>query len=245
MGAYLLSIDLLERSELSNQKDDIDKSILYLTESLLLFPLSWLACGLMILEALSGLALRLYMRSGVSKKPEDAIYAANYAIYAANNLRHLRDPAHTPFASHRQEVTAMLVKTLALQMELKASDVIHTLEEMTALTQELLTSDPSSDHTTHASACFARAVANQLSELSPDLLLNEVIECLRLARLHKPELREVPFTLALGLVICSSHTLNDELDEVVSILDELITSSSPGDELLGGCQKLLVRIAML
>ena len=238
MGAYLLSIDLLERSELSNQKDDIDKSILYLTESLLLSPLSWLACGLMILEALSGLAQRLYMRSGVSKKPEDA-------IYAANNLRHLRDPAHTPFASHRQEVTAMLVQTLALQMELKASDVIHTLEEMTALTQELLTSDPSSDHTTHASACFARAVANQLSELSPDLLLNEVIECLRLARLHKPELREVPFTLALGLVIRSSHTLNDELDEVVSILDELIASSSPGDELLGGCQKLLVRIAML
>ena len=93
----------------------------------------------------------------------------------------------TPFTIQRHEITAWLVETLALQMELKTSDEVQTLEEMTALTQELLTSDPSSDDTTRATTTFAIAVGRNLPELSPDRKLNEIIECLRLARIHKPE----------------------------------------------------------
>ena len=233
--AYHLSAVLFERYLLSDQKDVIDKSIIYLTESLLLSPLSWLEHGPMILEALKDLALRLYVRSGVSKKLEDAIYAAKY-------LRYLRDPAHTPFASQCQLVTALLVETLAWQLRLKTSDVIQTIKEMTALTQELLTSDPSSDYTTRASASFARAIGTMMP---PDRVLNEVIECLRLARIHKPELREVPYFLAGYLFTRSYHTLDDELDEAVSILDEMIASSSPGDEFLSKCQTLMAHIASL
>ena len=174
----------------------------------------------------------------MSKEPEDAIYAARY-------LRYLRDSAQTPFAVQRQEVTSCLVETLAFQMYLKASDVIQTIEEMTALTQELLTSDPSSDHTTRASACFARAVAHILPEPSPDRLFDEIIDCLRLARKHKPELREVYFFLAKCLYIRHERTLNDEFDEAVSILDEIIASSSPGDEFLEESQRLVARMVML
>ena len=236
--ACLLSVNLLERFVLSNQKDDIDKSILYLTESLLLSPLSWLSRGPMILEALCDLALGLHMRSRVFEKPEDAIYAAKY-------LRYLRYPAHTPFTSKCQLVTAWLVKTLALQLELTAVDEIQTLEEMTALTQELLTLDPSSRHATRASTDFSKAVVNKLHELSHDPLLNEVIECLRLARMHKPELREIPYSLAKCLFARSYHAPNDELDEVVSILDEMIASSSPGDEFLAKCQEFVAYLAKL
>ena len=128
-------------------------------------------------------------------------------------------------------------------MELKADGVEQTLEEMTGLTQELLTSDPSSNHTTYTTACFTRAVGTETPERSLDLL-NEVIECLRLARMHKPELREVPYFLANCLFFRSSDALNDELDEVVSILDETIASSSPGDEFLPGCQQFVVQLAL-
>ena len=236
---YAISLcnGLLERYQLLTQKDDLEKSIYYLTESLLFPPISWLARGPMIHNALFNLALSLSERSRVAKEPEDAIYAAKY-------LRYMRDPEHTPFAFLRQLATTSLVKTLALQMELNASDVEQTLKEMTALTQELLTSDPSSDFTTRASECFTRAVGTNLPKLSPDLL-NEIIECLRLARMHKPELREGSYFLARCLFARSYDAPNDELDEVVSILDEIIVTSPPGDELLAECQELVAYLAII
>ena len=237
----LLGSRLLERYQLLNQKDDIDKAILCLTVSLLFSPLSWLAQGPMIFQVLYDLARSLFKRSRVSKKPEDAIYAAKY-------LRYMRDPAHTVFAFQHRQVTAFLVKVLALQMELEARDVVQTLEEMTALTHELLTSDPPNCdhwHTTSASVCFTRTVGHKLPELSPDLLLNKIIECLRLARMHKPELREVPFFLAKCLFTRYIYILNHDIDEVVSIVDEMIASSSPGGEFLAECQELVPTLAMI
>ena len=239
--ASLLGFWLLVRYALLNQRDDIDKAILCLTESLLLSPLSWLAHGRpLMLVVLYHLALSLFKRSKVTKEPEDAIYAAKY-------LRDLRDQAHQPSGVQRQSVTAWLVETLEFQMKLKASDIVQslqTLEEMTSLTQELLTSDPSSDHTTCASACFTRAVAYILPELSPDRLLNEIIDCLRLARMHKPDMREFHFYLAKCLFIRYDHTHNDVFDEAVSILDELIASISPGDEFIDKCQEFLADLVM-
>ena len=231
-------MQLLARYGQSKQQDDLDKSILHFTESLLFPPLSWLAHGPKILDVLYFLARSIFVRSIASEEPEGAIYAAIY-------LRHLRGLAHTPLIP-RQQVTALLVETLELQMELKASDVVQILEEMTALTQELLTSDPSSEDTTYAIACFAFAVGRaglKLSNLSLDLL-NEIIECLRLARVHKPEVQVVHFFLLSCLVTRYGYTLNNELDEAVQILDEMITSSFPGDELLAAYQKLVPALAM-
>ena len=246
--ATRLGIQLIQRYELSKQKDDIDKSILCLTESLLLATpcatLSWLPHSSTLFLLLYSLSNALCIRSVVFKKPEDAIFVVKY-------LRHLRDmchPGHPSFAVQRTLVTSSLVTTLALQMRLKASDGVQTLEEMTALTQELLTSDPFSDHTTHATAFFAREIGHHcrehnLLELDPGLL-NEIIECLQLARMHKPELREVHYYLAECLFAQHSCTMNDVLDESLSIVDELIASSSPGDEFLPESQKLVADITM-
>ncbi|KAN0140695.1 hypothetical protein V8E53_001522 [Lactarius tabidus] len=199
-----LAFQLLERNALSNQKDDLDKSILYLTETLLFSSHALLARG--------------------SMEPEDAISAAKY-------LRHLRDPAHGPFAFLRQEVTALLVETLAFQMELNASGVVQTLEEMAVLTHELLTSDPSSAFTTRAIVVLASSPhSDKLFLLLPLHLLNQIIELFRLARVLKPELREVPLFLAKYLSFLYCHTMNDGLDEAESILDEVIASGPPGDE---------------
>ena len=220
--ASFLALRLYERFALLNQRDDIDKAILYFTDALLSPHLSWLAHAPLIVNALLLLGHSLSRRSEASKEPEDVISTAKY-------LRFLRDLEDTPFAVQRQQVTATLVAALSAQMELKANDVVQTLEEMTSLTTELLTTDPSSYHTTHASTCFAKAVLPKVFELSPDLL-NEIIECLRLARVHKPELRDVHFCLFKCLYFRYGYTLNNELDEAVSILDEMIASSSPGDE---------------
>ena len=240
--ACLLGMQLLARYWQSKQQDDLDKSILHFTESLLFSPIWWLAHGPMILDVLYFLALSIFARSSASEEPEGAIYAALY-------LRHLRGSAHTPLI-RRQQVTASLVETLELQMKLEASDVVQTLEEMTSLTQELLTSDPSSDDTTRAITCLAAGTNRHgflelLYSLSPDLL-NEITECLRLARMHKPELREVHFFLAKWLFAHYIHTPNDELlEEAGSIMDKLIASSSPGDEFLPEYQKFVPIIVEL
>ena len=193
----------------------------------------------MILDVLYYLALTLSKRSRLSDNPEDAINAAKY-------LRHMRDPAHTLPTFQHLRVTALLVETLELQMELKVGEVIH-VEEMTALTQELLTSDPSNDHTTRATSCFSRA--SVYNELFLELfflgrLFNEIIGCLRLARMYKPELREVHFALAQYLSLHYFYTLDDELlEEAGSIVDKLIASGSPGDEFQAECQNIVPRIA--
>ena len=228
---------LLERYTRLKQKDDIDKATLYLTDLLLSPPLLWPAHGSTIVGALLLLTISLCGRSEVFKEPENVIFTAKFHHF----LQNLGD---TPFAVQCQQVTTYLVEVLSVQMKLKASDVVQTLEETAALTQELLTSDPSSDHTTRASSFFARAVLPKVRELPPDLL-NEIIDCLRLARVHKPELREVHFTLAKCLYARYNYTLDDELDEAVSILDEMIASSSPGDEFLAESQNLAAHIVML
>ncbi|KAN0141182.1 hypothetical protein V8E53_000938 [Lactarius tabidus] len=233
-----LGVALFERYMLLEQKDDLDKSTLYLTESLLSSPLSWLAQGPMFARALCHLALSLLVRSKEFRGPEDAISAAKC-------LRHLRNPVHSPFAFQRQSVTAMLVETLAFQIELKASNVVQTLQEIAVLTHELLTSDPSSDDTTGAITQFSRALAPKFPEPFPEELLNQIIKCLRLARKHKPKLREVHFLLAKCLYLRYYYTLGDELEEAASIVDEMIASSSPGDKFVAECQELVPILAML
>jgi hypothetical protein len=232
-------MQLLERYGLSNQKDDLDKSILYLTESLLISPLSWLAHGWLIGGVLYHLALSLFVRSSVSKEPEDATYAARY-------LRHLRNAAPAALAVLGQSVASLLVKTLAVQMELKASDLVQTLEEMAILTHELLTSDPSSAFTTHAIVVFVFALNRGLPLPFPDEPMNQIIKCLRLARMHKPEMGEVHLSFARCLVI-RYYTMNDELDDAVSILDEVMASvsESHGDKAAAICQEAVANLAAL
>ncbi|KAN0141168.1 CHAT domain containing protein [Lactarius tabidus] len=193
----------------------------------------------MIAESLFFLAVSLLLRLRVSKEPEDAISAAKC-------FRLLRDPAHPPFTFSRQKVTAYLVETLAFQMELKASDVIQTLEEMAALTHELLTSDPSCDNTNRAIADFvSAALTNKLPDPFPDEPLNQIIACLRLARVHKPELREVHFYLAICLTVRYFNTqVDDDYEEAMSIMDETIISNLPGDIFVAGCQTIAPWLAM-
>jgi hypothetical protein len=238
LHAAFLGVLLFKRYALSNQRDDLDKSILYFAGSLLFSPPWWLSQGPMIGTVLFRLAISLLMRSNVSKEPKDAFHAASY-------LHHLSNPAHAHFAFLREPVTLRLVEAFAIQMVLKTSDVVQTLEKMAVLTHELLTLNPSSAPTTRAISAISQVLSPDLPFPFPDQPLNKIVECLRLARIHKPEIREVPLLLAKCLQIRYYNNLGNELNEAVSILDELIASGPPGDEFVTKCQKLLADLAGL
>ncbi len=109
---------------------------------------------------------------------------------------------------------------------------MQNVVEMAVLCRELLTSesDVSESQTTHSVTLTYMTVLSNIRMGFPDQPLGQLIECLRVARMRKPELRGAHFSLAMCLGLRYSKTLvNDDYEEATSILDEIITSSSPGD----------------
>ncbi|KAH9024168.1 hypothetical protein EDB85DRAFT_1894473 [Lactarius pseudohatsudake] len=164
----------------------------------------------------------------VFRQYEDAIYAARY-------LRYLRDQPQ--FGFRRHEVTASLVRALAYQVELEARNVMQCIEEMAVLCRELLTLDASNDDTARSLTHLTGVFLSKFSLSATDQPLNQIIECLRLARKHRLDVG-VSFALAASL-FCRYFTTfaNNDYEEAVSALDEIIASTSTGvshwqDELL-------------
>ncbi|KAH9037569.1 CHAT domain-containing protein [Lactarius hengduanensis] len=203
------------RYELSNQSEDIDKSILHETESILLrLPSLELGRSRTIPLSLFHLARALVKRSTASNQPEDTIYAAKY-------LRYLRDQPHGVSGLPRHTVTIFLVNALAWQVELEARNVMQCIEEMAVLCHELLTLEASDDGTTSSITCLVRVVSLKITEFVPDQPLDQVIECLRLAREHRPDVRVVRDSLAWSLICRYTTTfVNDDYEEAVSREDD-------------------------
>ncbi|KAH9013399.1 hypothetical protein EDB84DRAFT_1444273 [Lactarius hengduanensis] len=211
-----------KRYELSNQSEDYDKSILHFTESILLQPRS-LELGRTILPSLSIIAVALVKHSKASNQPEGVIYAAKY-------LRYLRDHPHEVSRLPRHAVTASLVDALAYQVELEARNVMQCIEEMAVLCHELLTLEASDYDTTNSIARFAIAVS---SKSHCGRTINHWIKLSNACDLRGSTCRILTF-------------VNDDYEEAVSILDELIASSSAGDDkLVTQFQKLVTMLAMI
>jgi hypothetical protein len=229
---------------LSNQREDLDKSIIYLTESILLPSRSWQVHGTKVLQTLSFLALALVKRSRVNKLPEDAIHAATY-------LRILRDQPHQAFGIPRPKVTGMLIDALAFQVELKSGNVMANLAEMADLCRELLTLDTPNDHTTMPFALFLVALLSNLKVMppevwDPDQPVDQFIEYLRAAREHQLMQDEARLALACCLYVRYSRTsMNDDYEEAASMLDEVITSGSAEDSFVAPAQQLVTMLATL
>ncbi|KAH9020888.1 CHAT domain-containing protein [Lactarius hengduanensis] len=237
-----LATALLDRYALSDAADDLDKSIVHLIESILLPPRLWLEHGPMILHTLWLLASALFRRSKVSGRPEDAIFAANY-------LRYLLDQPRDISGVPRRLVTTMLVDALAFQVNSKAGNAMQNIREMAVLCRGLLTSDVSDGDTTRSILQFAKAVLSAIRPWVPDPPLDQVIECLRLVKMHKPELRDVQFALAfcLGTRYCMTF-VNVDYEEAASMMDEIIASSSPGDsrdEFVARVQRFVTGLAFI
>ncbi|KAH9029063.1 CHAT domain-containing protein [Lactarius pseudohatsudake] len=238
---FLASRKLLRHTQ-SNQKEDLDKSIFHSIESILLAPHLWLECKSLIFPAASILANALLARSIVSNQPEDA-------IFATKSLRHLRDQPHATLGFPRHAVTTLLLNALKFLVKLEDSNVVQNIEEMTVLFHELLTEDASEGDVTHSSTLLAGIYFSYSHLWTLDQPFSQVIECLRLAKMCKPELRRVHLNLAYCLCARYSMThVNDDYEEAASIVDEFIASSSPGDiqdELVAKVREFVAALAVL
>jgi hypothetical protein len=212
----------LYRHTLSNQREDLDKAIVLLTELIFLPPLSWLQDGPFILRALLSLAIALLERSKVSKQPKDAIYATEYLFF-------LRDQSHAIPRTTRHQVTDFLIEALAFQVELEAGNVMQIIREMARLCREL-TLDTSDVDATDLILRILNVVVTKMNRGVPDQPEDELIECLRTVWKRRPDLLEGGMTFAISLVYRYSVTsANDDYKEATSILDEIIAYSSPGN----------------
>ena len=233
----------LARFALSNQKEDLDKSIIYLTETLLYPSSSWQVRGTEILPTLCFLALALSKRSRVNKLPEGAIHAATY-------FRHIRDQPHQMSNVPRYCVTGWLIDALACQVELKSGNVMANLAEMADLLRELFASGLPNERTTMPLCHFLIALVPNLNptplELwDPDQPVDQYIECLRAARGHQLVRDEVRLGLAACLIIRYGRTfMNDDYEEAASMLDEVITSSSAEESYASQAQQLVTMLAV-
>jgi CHAT domain-containing protein len=218
---YALSLGSkrIHRHTLSGQREDLDKAIVHLSELMLFLPLS-LQRGPNTLRVFFVLSGALVMRSKVSRQPEDAICATTHLFY----LREL------PHGIPRYQVTELLVDALAMQVRMKAGNMMQNIREMAILSRELLTLDMSDVDTTRLILLLHEVVMSNIEAGIPDQPLDELIECLRMARKRRPDLLEGRIALAVSLA-CRYYMTNvdDDYDEVVSILDEIITHSSPGN----------------
>jgi hypothetical protein len=190
---------------------------------ILLSPLAWLQRGPIILAALFPLASVFLLRSNASraKRREDAIYATKY-------LSHLRDQTHENPSLPRYKVTALLVDALALQVELKAGNVMQNIREMAVLSRELL--ETSDVDATHFILLIHAAVISKIRPAVSGQPLDEIIEFLRVARTRRPDLLEGHMTFAISLVNRYIMTnANHDYEEASSMLDEIIAYRSPGN----------------
>ena len=207
------------RHRLSNQREDLDKAIVTFTQSILLSSLSWLQHGSIIHATLFSLATALFLRSKVSRQPEDAIYATKY-------LSHLRDQSHEIPGIPPYRITTLLVDALALLVELETGNVMQNIRDMIVLSRELL--ETSDVDATHFIVLIDSVVGSRIGSAVPGQPLDELIEFSRVARKRRPDLLKGRMTFAISLGYRYYMTsVDDDYEEATSILDEIIAYRSP------------------
>ena len=236
---YNLAAARLDRYEVSNQQEDLDQAILHLTESILLQPRSSQEPKPNTVLTFFNLSIALCQRSNESKQPEDVTYAAKY-------LRHLRDQPQETLGFPAHHVTTLLVDALAAQVKLGAGNLMQNIEEMATLCRELFTLDMLDDDASRSITRFALTVMSKIRPEVPDQPLDQLIECLRASRKHKPDFREARFALAISLSCRYLVTfVNDDHEEAASVLDEIITSGDSQDNFVAMAHEFTTRQAMI
>ncbi|KAI0289899.1 CHAT domain-containing protein [Multifurca ochricompacta] len=218
---HLLAILRFERYLLSEQKEDLDKSIVHFTEAIFLPP-SW-GFYLNVVQVFFQLILSLIRRSEKFKLPEDAKCAVEY-------LRHLRGLPLDTFEVPHKVVTTSLVQALGIQVELEAGGT-RDIEEMVILCQELLTCHSSANYPTDAITALVHAVLRKFRQGKQVQPLDGVIQCLRDAlKLFPPGFHLVLLGLAASLVIrYGTNYSNGDYDEAMTLLESVIASNPPGE----------------
>ena len=229
--AHLLRLGGLRtiRYSWSQNKDDLDKSIAHLTEAVFLpFQSSH-----NVVHILFQLANVLHSRSLVYKQPEDVKSSVKYFHWLRVNFHPLQlEASDIP----RGQLTLHLVQAMAhklnlMPLESRDNIMIQDLEEMAALTHELLSSDISTSDLVDPIITFCGAVSHKfsLSDVKPPP--EQFIHVMREAETIIPH-SDVSYALALCLTqrFLIAHAIND-YEDAIAIADKILASHSPGDSL--------------
>ncbi|KAI0298421.1 CHAT domain-containing protein [Multifurca ochricompacta] len=219
---HRLARSRFKRYKLSEQKEDLDKSIAHYTEAIFLPP-SW-GFYLNVIQVFFRLALSLLRRSKKFKQPEDVKCAVEY-------FRYLRGLPLKTFEVPHKVVTSSLVQALGIQVELEAGGT-GDIEEMLILCQELLACHSSANYPTQAITAFVYAILRKFSQGEQVQPLDGVIQCLRDAlKIFPPDLHLVRFGLAASLLARFwKNYSNDDYEEAMALLESIVGSSPLGDD---------------
>lgn len=224
---HILAMARYSRYKRSQQKEDLDQSIVFCTEAILLPPISRAGRFLNIIQLLFRLALALLDRSEALEQPEDVKSSIEY-------LQYLRRLPLDSFNVPRDDVTTSLIQALALaarvHWESEASHRARNIQEMVALYRELLTSSISAAFPDYAFNFLDQAVNTRYDGGWPIQLLDDVIDCLRDAvKMCPPNAYNVMYTLANTLCtrFVESHS-NGDYDEAAALMERILDRNRIG-----------------
>jgi len=218
-----LASALAQRYSLLRQVDDLEQSILCLTEVIFLPP-HWDRRLSNITQDLYSTAQLLFSQEICHMHPEDVKRPVIY-------LRYLHGQSPEAFNISPNEVKESLMRSLALQVVLGLGDVMQDMEEMADLFLELLNSDTWTILTDIITS-FAQVVKHRHESWGNGKEpLARVIYCLRKAKSRLPDSDKLSITLSCILL---GHfriaPLNNDYKEGTIILDKILTSHGPGDD---------------
>jgi len=212
------------RHDLSQQKEDLDKCILYFTEAIFLPPVSRAGLSLHVVRLLFHLASALLVRSEKFEQPEDVRSSIEY-------LRSLRGLPLDSFDISRNLVTTLLIRALGIQVQSEAGNGTRNIKEMVVLCRELLTTDISTDLFAVAFPPLDDAVDAEVDRGRSVQSLDEVIECLRDAvKMCPPGSHQVLFALANTLWnrFMETYSIVD-YEEATALLERILDPNQPGE----------------
>ncbi|KAH9957209.1 CHAT domain-containing protein [Russula dissimulans] len=221
----LLGIARVIRYGSSDDRQDLDRSIIQLTHAVFLpFGLS-VESNVNPIQAFFYLAAALFHRSHKFKQLDTVKYCVKY-------FRYLRDGSSGAFGVEYNDIILFLVRALALQVELESGDSCNGMqdivEEISTLCFELFTSEVNESQLKTAVVGLSKAVAffmaswNELSE--------RVVECLREANRRLPNLHSLSIVLSMSLFTRFYSTKShDDYKDAIATLDRIIASDSPAE----------------
>ncbi|KAF8268862.1 CHAT domain-containing protein [Lactarius quietus] len=166
-----------ERFLFSHQKGDLDKSITYLTEAILLTSQI-----VVRLQAFVFLASALLLRFSFCEQPEDINSSVKYFRFLRINY-HALGPFNIPHC----QFTQLMIRALARHLMLESSDMIQDIKEMAALTHGLLSSDVSTSDLIPVIDIFYEAVTNTFHLDEAKLPPEKVAQVLREVEMILPQ----------------------------------------------------------
>jgi CHAT domain-containing protein len=225
-------------SQSPHHKVDIDNSITNLTEAVLLLSQRGRDAILM----LSTLASALLARFMAYRQPKDLKSSLTYLRFLRNSFHPLE-----AFDIPNSLLPSPLVQALACNLELGFGDVTQDMEEMAALTHELLVSNVSGGSggkQDEAISAFALASVRTIRLCGPTQQLPErIIQVLREATTILPNDNCISFALARCLAVrFETMYAISEYEEAIAIADKLIDAHDGGSQTSTPWREVAIRL---